>query len=297
MQSSYFTERVILDELSLNDVDFISELVNTPQWIKFIGDRNIHTQDEAKAYVEKIIENVDSNYWVVKLKIQNISIGIITFIKREYLEHYDIGFAFLPQYFKKGFAYEATIPVLNDAVNNHNHGEILATTIKENTNSVKLLEKLGFKYKKQIDNGKNLLLVYSIKDEKLFINQVTNNFYSLFTNKKQRKPQLENILNICLIEAIIIKKSNDKEEVFNIDSFIGPRKKVLSDGTLTEFEEFEVFGDTKIIGNLAQRCSQYQKKGYMNGKYFEGKGNKFFQYVKTAEGWKISSITWEDDDA
>lgn len=176
MQSSYFTERITLNELSLSDVNFIKELVNTPGWIKFIGDRNIHTHDEAKAYVEKIIENPNINYWVVKLKSQNISIGIITFIKRDYLEHYDIGFAFLPQYSKNGFAYEATIPVLYDAVNNHNHRQILGTTIKENTNSIKLLEKLGFNYEKEIENGKDLLLVYSVNDEKLFINQITNTF-------------------------------------------------------------------------------------------------------------------------
>ena len=166
MQSNYFTERVILEELSLNDVSFIKELVNTPEWIKFIGDRNIQTPDDAKMYIGKIIKNPNINYWVVKLKGQNIRIGIITFIKRDYLEYYDIGFAFLPEYFKKGYAYEATIPVLNDAVINHQHHQILATTIKENTNSLKLLEKLGFRYEKQIENGKDLLLVYSVGNEK-----------------------------------------------------------------------------------------------------------------------------------
>ena len=165
MQSNYFTERLTLNELSLNNANFINELVNTPEWIKFIGDRNIHTQDEAKEYVEKIIENPNINYWVVKLKSQNISIGIITFLKRDYLEHYDIGFAFLPKYSKNGFAYEATIPVLNDAVNNHNHRQILATTVRENTNSIKLLEKLGLRYEKEIENGKDLLLIYSVNDE------------------------------------------------------------------------------------------------------------------------------------
>ena len=293
MRSNYFTERLTLHELTLNDVNFIKELVNTPEWIKFIGDRNIHTQDEAKVYIEKLIENRNINYWIVRLKSQNISIGIITFLKRDYLEHYDIGFAFLPQYSKNGFAYEATIPVLNDAVNNHTHRQILATTIKENTNSIKLLEKLGFKYEKQIENGKDLLLIYSVSDEKLFINQITNTFFNLFTNTKQRKIQLEKIFDICLNEAIFIKKGNGKEEIFNIDSFISLRKKILTDGSLTEFEEYQVSEDTKIVGNLAQRFSKYRKKGYLNGNYFEEKGNKFFQYVKTVKGWKINSIIYE----
>ena len=96
-------------------------------------------------------------------------------------------------------------------------------------------------------------------------------------------------------ETIIIKKNNNKEEIFNIGPFIGPRKKILSDGTLTEFEDYELFEDTRVVGNIAQRFSKYQKKGYLNGNYFEGKGNKFFQYIKTNKGWKIASIIWEDE--
>ena len=288
--------RVTLNELSLNDVSFIKELVNTPEWIKFIGDRNIHTYDEAKVYVQKIIENPHINYWVVKLKNHNISIGIITFIKRDYLEHYDIGFAFLPQHYKKGFAYEATIPILNDAMNNDNHRRILATTIQKNVSSIKLLERLGLRYEKQVKNGKDLLLIYSLNNEKPSINQITNTFFDLFTSAKEKKLQLEKIFDICFSVAIIIKKSIGKEEVFNIDSFISLRKKILTDGSLTEFEEYEVFEDTKIVGNLAQRFSKYEKKGYLNGSYFEEKGNKFFQYVKTVKGWKINSVIWEDNE-
>lgn len=295
MQSNYLTERLTLSELNLNDANFIKELVNTPGWIKFIGERNIHSQDEAKVYVEKIINNPNIKYWVVKLNSQNLSIGIITFIKRDYLEHNDIGFAFLPKYSKNGFAYEAALPVLNDAVNNHNHRQILATTVKGNTASIKLLEKLGLRYEKEIKNGNDSLLIHSVSNDNLFINQITTNFFSLFTNTKQRKPKIEDIFNICFTEAIIIKKNNEKEVWFNIDSFINPRKKILTDASLTEFEEYEVFEETRIVGNLAQRFSKYQKKGYINGSYFEGTGNKFFQYVKTVKGWKISSIIWEDE--
>lgn len=295
MQRNYSTERVTLNELSLDDVDFIIELVNTPGWIKFIGDRNIHSQGEAKVYVQKIIENPNITYWVVKLKGENTCIGIITFIKRDYLDDYDIGFAFLPKYSKRGFAYEATIPVLNDAVNNYDHRRILATTLQENVDSIKLLERLGFRYDRQIENGQHSLLVYSVDAEKLLINQITTIFFGSFTNAKQKILQLENVFDICFRETIIIKKSSDKEEVFNIDSFISPRRKILTDGTLTGFEEYEVFEDTRIVGNLAQRFSKYQKKGYLNGNYFEGKGTKLFQFVKTVNGWQINSIIWEDE--
>lgn len=117
----------------------------------------------------------------------------------------------------------------------------------------------------------------------------------MFTNTNGKKPDFESIDNICLNETIIIKKDKDNEEVYTLDSFITPRIKILTDGTLIEFEEYEVNEETKIVNNIAQRFSKYQKRGYLNGNYFEGSGTKFFQYVKTAKGWKINSVIWEDE--
>ena len=91
MQNSYTTKRLSLDELSLTDDEFIVNLVNTPEWIRFIGDRNIKSTGDAKIFIQKIRDNPKANYWVVKLP-GKIRIGIITFIKREYLEYFDIGF-------------------------------------------------------------------------------------------------------------------------------------------------------------------------------------------------------------
>ena len=294
MEIKYKTERLILNALCLTDTEFISELVNTQEWIKFIGDRNIRTKEDAKNYVQRIIDNPNINYWVVKLKNDNLSIGIITFIKRDYLEYHDIGFAFLPKYAKNGYAFEATKTVLNDAINKKNHRQILATTITENINSITLLKKLGLNFEKEIEVGKDLLMIYSVTDDNFFINQITKDFFNLFTNTKQKKLELEKINDICFPETIIIKKDKDKQEIFNIETFINPRKKILSDGTITEFEEYEIIGETKIVNNLAQRFSKYQKKGYLNGEYFEGNGTKFFQYTKTTTGWKINSVIWED---
>ncbi|HVG42438.1 MAG TPA: GNAT family N-acetyltransferase, partial [Chitinophagaceae bacterium] len=212
MQNNYQTKRLILNELSLNDEAFITELLNTPEWIKFIGDRNIRTQEDAREYIQKIMYNSNITYWVVKLQDKKTSIGIITFIKRDYLEHYDIGFAFLSKFANKGYAHEATMAVLNDVITNPSHTHILATTVKENTNSIKLLEKLGLRFEKEIKQGNDLLLIYSVTVDKLFISEITNSFYSLFTNAKRQMPVLEKIYDICLPETIIIKKSNETEE-------------------------------------------------------------------------------------
>lgn len=61
MQNNYQTKRLILNELSLNDEVFITELLNTPEWIKFIGDRNIRTQEDARGYIQQIMDNPNIN--------------------------------------------------------------------------------------------------------------------------------------------------------------------------------------------------------------------------------------------
>jgi RimJ/RimL family protein N-acetyltransferase len=295
MQNNYNTHRLLLNEINLNDAEFISVLVNTPEWIKFIGDRNIGSIADANEYIQKIISNPNTNFWVVRIKDQQIPIGIITFIKRDYLDHYDIGFAFLAEYTKKGYAYEASIAVLNDAIKNSIHKHILATTVKENTNSIQLLEKLGLSFYKEIENENELLQVYSVTADKLLIDQLTKSFFNIFANTNQQQPNWDNIHTICLPETIIVKKNSNNEEVYNLNTFIEPRKKILSDGTLTEFVEYEIAEETRIVGGIAQRFSKFQKKGSLNETYFKGNGNKLFQYVKTKNGWKINSVIWEDD--
>ena len=168
MQPNYKTKRLQLTNLSANDADFIFELVNTSGWIKFIGDRNIRTNEDTAAYIQKIISNPDITYWVVKLQDQQIAVGIISFIKRDYLEQHDIGFAFLPAYAKQGYAFEATLTVLNDLFNDNRHKTILATTIPENDTSIQLLKKLGFTFSKELINGNDVLQLFTVTKEKLY---------------------------------------------------------------------------------------------------------------------------------
>lgn len=289
------TERLTLNKLNINDHLFIMELVNTPEWIKYIGDRNVKTIEEAKAYVQKIMANATIDYWIVKLSKDNTSIGIITLIKRDHLEHHDIGFAFLPDFTNKGYAYEAAKAVLIEITEHASHSKILAITKEENKNSINLLEKLGFTLEKKIVEDGSPSRVYFIAEDHLNINSLTHSFFDLFTNKYGLFPSLEDIHHSCLPETIIIKKIGDIEEIYNLDTFIKPRKEILSNGTLTEFEEYETSDETKVVGNIAQRFSKFKKRGFSCGEYFEGAGNKIFQFIKTANGWKISSVIWEDE--
>lgn len=130
--------------------------------------------------------------------------------------------------------------------------------------------------------------------DRALINQLTKSFYKLFTNTRNQQADWKLIYELCINEVLIIKKIELREEIYTLQSFIEPRKKILSDGTLNEFEEKETKHQTHIIGNIAQRWSTYSKKGYLKKVYFEEKGNKLFQFIKTKNGWKICSLVWED---
>lgn len=162
MQKTYTSKRLKLERLNLNDAAFIFELLNTEGWIKFIGDRNIRSIEDSEKYIEKTIRNPDIIYWVVKKIDEKDSMGIISFVKRENLELRDIGFAFLPIFSKRGYAFEAAETVLKDLLRDPDSQVILATTKAENINSIKLIEKLGFHFDKAIENGDTKSLLYCI---------------------------------------------------------------------------------------------------------------------------------------
>jgi hypothetical protein len=131
--------------------------------------------------------------------------------------------------------------------------------------------------------------------DKKAIDQLIGAFFGIFRNTGGSEPNWALLSRICITEVLIIKKAEREETVYDLESFIEPRQKILSDGTLTGFEEREVEEETKVIGKLAQRVSRYQKSGYLNGQHFEEYGYKFFQLVKRGEDWKVVSLVWEDD--
>jgi RimJ/RimL family protein N-acetyltransferase len=162
MQTKFTTQRLFIDILTTSDHEFICELVNTEGWLKFIGDRNVHSNEDAITYINKMSNTPAVTYWVVRLIESNIPIGIITFIKRAYLDYYDIGFAFLPKYEGNGYAYEATREVLSVLIQQPEHSIILATTLPGNVRSIRLLTKIGFQFEREIESHSERLNVYCL---------------------------------------------------------------------------------------------------------------------------------------
>lgn len=160
------TNRLIISKLTLEDASFILELTNTPHFIKYVGNKNLKTLEDAKNYLKegtlKSYKNFGFGFYKLQLKQeQNKTIGTCGLVKREQLDHVDIGFAMLPGYEGKGFGFEASKEILKLAKNTFKLTRILAITLPTNSNSIKLLEKLGLTYEKRVkpfEDDEELLL-------------------------------------------------------------------------------------------------------------------------------------------
>ena len=161
MQTEITTQRLVLNIIAEDDDDFMRVLVNTEGWLQFIGDRKVYSKQDAIDYITRIKNTPNLFYWVVRLKDKHKPLGIISFLKRSYLEHFDIGFAFLPEFKGCGYAYEAAEKVLSIASQREEFSTILATTIPQNIASIKLLTKLGLHFEREIEVATEKLHVYS----------------------------------------------------------------------------------------------------------------------------------------
>lgn len=146
------TARLTIRPLNTHDGEFIFRLLNTPGWIEFIGDRQIHDISDAQKY---IVEKIHKNYEEYGIGLQLVflesiqkPIGICGLIKREGLDDLDIGFAFLPEFYGMGYAFEAAKASLDYGFNQLKYNRIVAITTENNIRSRKVLEKIGLQFEK-----------------------------------------------------------------------------------------------------------------------------------------------------
>lgn len=151
------TDRLILRELdSAIDAEFIFELLNTPKFIKYIGDRGVRSVEQSRDFIDHRYRTSyrDHGYglYAVEQKTDATAVGICGFVKREHFEFPDIGFAFLPEHEGKGYGFESASAMMTYGREKHGFTEIHAITSLENDASVHLLKKLGFTFTGLIDS-------------------------------------------------------------------------------------------------------------------------------------------------
>jgi RimJ/RimL family protein N-acetyltransferase len=154
MKEIFTTDRLRIRELNLHDTDFIIQLVNTPGWLKYIGDRNIKSEEQATRYlVEGPLTSYQENgfgLWLAELKENGQPIGMCGLLRRDYLDYPDIGFAFLPHFIGKGYAFEAAKEIISLGFTQFKLEKMCAITVPDNHLSIKLLEKIGMQYSHRI---------------------------------------------------------------------------------------------------------------------------------------------------
>lgn len=155
------TERLLIRPIKISDKSFILDLLNTPGWLQFIGDRKVSNEREAENYIQNILGNKNFYYHVFELKATNQAAGIITFLYRDNQQFPDVGFAMLPEFDKKGYAFEATKKYLEEIANEKKVNKVIAITLPDNSKSIRLIERLGLKFEDEIQENSKILHLYS----------------------------------------------------------------------------------------------------------------------------------------
>lgn len=149
------TERLTIRFLTLDDAPFIVRLLNDPDFIRYIGDREVRTDDQATRYLRDgplaSYEQHGFGLNLVALRASGEPLGICGLLKRPELDHPDLGFAMMPQSRRTGYTEEASRGILQVAFESQSVESVLAITKPENAASARLLKKIGFRFVEEID--------------------------------------------------------------------------------------------------------------------------------------------------
>lgn len=158
------TNRLTLRPITNADGAFMLDLVNSPGWLKFIGDRNVYNIKDAGAYIQRILDNPLYFYHVIEMNGDKQPVGVISFLKRDDQKYFDLGFALLPAYEGKGVALEAASEYLTAIQSLKTFENIIAICVPDNLKSITLLQNLGFRYSPRMNKHNNGILIYEFND-------------------------------------------------------------------------------------------------------------------------------------
>jgi RimJ/RimL family protein N-acetyltransferase len=144
------TDRLRLDHFTEDDSAFVLELLNQPSFIRHISDKGVRNVEQARAYLVNGPMASYARYGFglsrVTLKRSGAVAGMCGLIRRDGMQEVEIGYAFLPAFWSKGYAREAVAGVLRTAVTQHALQRVVAVVNPNNPESIRLLENLGFNF-------------------------------------------------------------------------------------------------------------------------------------------------------
>ena len=127
------------------------------------------------------------------------------------------------------------------------------------------------------------------------LERLTREFFAAVSFEAGERPEYDAIRALFIPAGLLIRNTGDAPEVTTVDEFIAPRAALFESGALTSFYEGELSAVTERFGTVAHRFSAYEKRGVQNGTAFEARGAISTQFVLTPDGWRMSSMAWDDE--
>lgn len=311
------TERLSLRPHVPGDLDDLLAFHSDPDVVRFIPwpvrDRDA-TREALDAKIGQATLDAPGQWLVLAVELRETGtvIGEVL-LKWASAEHRqgEIGFVLGGAHQGKGYAAEAATAMLRLAFEDLGLHRVTAVCVEGNTTSARLLGRLGFTQEARlVDNiwfkgaWATQLVFALIRDswragtasrDVRDIQELVDVFFDAFTSGPGLDDRMDALRRAMLPEARIVRTCGLPPASYDIESFLEPRRALLTDGTLTDFHEEAVSGRIDLFGDLAHWFGRYTKEGLMRGEPYVGAGMKSIQLVRTDGGWRISAAAWDDD--
>ena len=146
------TERLSLRRLDLSDAPFIVSLLNQPSFLANIGDRGVRDETDALRYLREgpmaMYEKFGFGLWHVSRREDGVAMGMCGLLRRDTLPDVDVGYAFFPEFWGKGYAFEAAEATMRQAAGKFGLRRVIAIVSVGNEPSIRVLEKLGMRFER-----------------------------------------------------------------------------------------------------------------------------------------------------
>ena len=132
-------------------------------------------------------------------------------------------------------------------------------------------------------------------DDRQQLADLMNRFLRSVSFEPGGAPRYDELHDLFIPGGILIKAGSDTPEISTVDEFVRPRQASVDAGELTAFDEVELAAIVELFGNVAHRFSTYRKRGTLNGTPIDVLGAIATQFLRTPDGWRITSMAWDDE--
>ena len=145
------TKRLLLRQITLADTEDMYRLHSHPEVQKYTGEAPIASMEAMEEAIQARVGNYAKygyGRWATILKDSGEFIGWSGLAYLPEFDEIDVGYRFLPEFWGKGLATEATNAILDYTFDTLQIQRIIAIAMKENKASIRVMEKVGMAFEK-----------------------------------------------------------------------------------------------------------------------------------------------------